>query len=128
MKKLFSLSSRGMHSGNKSHATNTKEFAAPATTAVFKLWQLGVAVLLGALLLAFSPPAMGQAVNATLLGTVTDTTGAVVAGAKVSAKEMKKGISRSATTNDSGNYEFADLPPGQNDVATEMQGFKKDVQ
>src|SRR5260370_32443665 len=107
MKKLFIFSPRGRQSGKKSQAKNTKEFAAPATTAVFKLWQLGVAVLLGALLLAFSPPAMGQAVNATLLGTVTDTTGAVVAGAKVSAKEMKTGISRSATTNDSGNYEFA---------------------
>src|SRR5260370_21014022 len=113
MKNLFSWSSGGMNSGNKSHPRNAKELAAPATTAVFKLWQLGVAVLLGALLLAFSPPAMGQAVNATLLGTVTDTTGAVVAGAKVSAKEMKTGISRSATTNDSGTYEFARLPPGQ---------------
>jgi len=53
---------------------------------------------------------MGQAVNATLLGTVTDTSGAVVAGAKVTATEMKTGVSRSTATNDSGNYAFANLP------------------
>src|SRR5437879_10963104 len=40
---------------------------------------------------------------------------------------MKTCVSRSTTTNDSGNYAFADLPPGQYEVATEKQGFKKAV-
>jgi hypothetical protein len=92
-----------------------------------KLWHFSIAVFLGALLFAFSTPALGQAVNATLLGTVTDSSGAAVAGAKVTATEMKTGLSRSTTTNDSGNYEFADVPPGQYEVATEKQGFKKAV-
>src|SRR6267154_5529898 len=129
MKKLFKLSSSfsWIRNQNRSLAIRTEEFAAPATTALFKLWQLGVAVLLGVLLLGFSSPAMGQAVNATLLGTVTDTTGALVAGARVTATEMKTGVSRSTTTNDSGNYEFADLPPGQYEIATEKQGFKRAV-
>jgi len=78
-------------------------------------------------LLFSSPCVLGQAVNATLLGTVTDASGAVVAGAKVNATEIKTGVSHSTTTNDSGNYEFANLPPGQYEVATEKQGFKKAV-
>src|SRR5207249_570808 len=114
MKKLFGLSSSWIHSGNRSHAIQTEEFAAPAITGLFKLWQLGVAVLLGTMLLGFSAPAMGQAVNATLLGTVMDASGAAVAEARVTATEMKTGLSRSTTTNDSGNYAFADLPLGNN--------------
>ncbi len=78
-------------------------------------------------LLFSSSSALGQAVNATLLGTVTDASGAVVAGARVTTTEMKTGVVRSITTNDSGNYEFADLPPGQYAVAVEKQGFKKAV-
>src|SRR6266705_2471934 len=74
-----------------------------------------------------SSSALGQAVNATLLGTVTDASGAVVAGARVTTTEMKTGVVRSITTNDSGNYAFADLPPGQYAVAVEKQGFKRAV-
>jgi hypothetical protein len=127
MKKLFALSSSRMRSQNRSHAMPTKEFAASATPGLFKLRQLGMAALLGTILLGFSSPIVGQAVNATLLGTVTDASGALVAGARVTATEMKTGVSRGTTTNDSGNYEFADLPPGQYEVATEKQGFKKAV-
>src|SRR6266568_6549999 len=127
MKKLFRSFSRGMDSGEKSHAMHTKGFAVPAAGYLIKLWHMSMAVLLGTILLGFSAPVKGQAVNATLLGTVTDTSGAVVAAAKVTATEMKTGLSRSTTTNDSGNYLFADLPPGQYEVATEKPGFKKGV-
>src|SRR5947199_6795924 len=129
MKKLVKLSSSfsRIRSQNRSLAIRTEEFAAPATRGLFRLWLLGVAVLLGTLLAGISAPVMGQAVNATLLGTVTDSTGAAVAEARVTAIEMKTGLSRSTTTNDSGNYAFADLPPVQNEVATEKQGFKKAV-
>jgi len=127
MKKLFSSSFPWMRGMNNSHAINTQEFAASATAGLVKLWRLSMAVLLGTILLGFSAPIMGQAVNATLLGTTTDASGAVVGGARVTAMEMKTGVSRSATTNDSGNYEFADLPPGQYEVAAEKQGFKRAV-
>ena len=129
MKKLVKLSSSfsRIRSQNRSLAIRTEEFAAPATRGLFRLWLLGVAVLLGTLLAGISAPVMGQAVNATLLGTVTDSSGAAVAEAKVTATETKTGLSRSTTTNDSGNYAFADLPPGQYEVATEKQGFKKAV-
>ena len=50
--------------------------------------------------------------NGTLLGTVTDTTGATVAGAKVTATETATGLIHESVTNDSGNYTFPDMPPG----------------
>src|SRR5713226_10199937 len=117
MKKLFDSFFLWMCCWNKTHAMNAEDFAVPAAAGLAKLQRLSMAVLLGAILLGFSAQAMGQAVNATLLGTVTDSSGAAVAGAKVTATEMKTGVSRSTTTNDSGNYEFADLPQGQYQVA-----------
>ena len=92
-----------------------------------KRWCFSIAILLGAILLGFSAPVFGQAVNATLLGTVTDSSGAVVAGAKITITETKTGVVHSATTNDSGNYEVPDLAPGQYEVSAEKQGFKKAV-
>jgi hypothetical protein len=68
---------------------------------------------------------VGQAVNATLLGTVTDTSGASVPSAKVTITEVNTGVSRSSQTNGSGNYVFPDLPPGHYSVSVEQTGFKK---
>ncbi len=81
-----------------------------------------------ALLSSFAASCYGQAVNATLLGTVTDATGAVVAGAKVTITEVNTGVSHTGQTNESGNYTFPDLPPGQYSVTVEMAGFKTQTQ
>src|ERR1044071_7381315 len=67
----------------------------------------------------------GQAVNATLVGTVTDASGAVVVNAKVTATESNTGVSRLVNTNESGNYTFTNLPPGVYIVSGEQTGFKK---
>jgi hypothetical protein len=67
-----------------------------------------------------------QAVNATLLGTITDSSGGVVQNVKVTITEINTGVSRSGQTNESGNYTFPDLAPGQYAVAAELQGFKKE--
>ena len=104
-----------------------KRLASPAERGLFALLRLGIATMLGMIVLGFSPGARGQAVNATLLGTVTDSSGAVVAGARITIVEVKTGIAHAATTNESGNYEVPDLAPGQYEVAAERQGFKKAV-
>jgi hypothetical protein len=78
-------------------------------------------------LLIASGVMMGQAVNAKLLGTVTDSSGAVILEAKVRILETKTGLVRTTVTNSSGNYEFVDLPPGQYEVTVEEHGFKKAV-
>src|SRR6267378_1304161 len=126
MKKLLTSFFPCLHGGDKSSAINTEERAALGMAGLLKRWHLGTAVLLAALLM-FSPRAVGQAVNATLLGTVTDESGAVVAGAKITITEMKTGVVHTVDTNESGNYEVPDLAPGQYEVAAERQGFKKAV-
>lgn len=84
-------------------------------------------MVFGLVLFGFCATVVGQAVNATLLGTVTDSSGAAVSAAKVVITEMKTSVSRTTTTNESGNYEFPDLPPGQYEVAVEREGFKRSV-
>ena len=74
----------------------------------------------------FSPSAWGQAVSATLLGTVTDNTGASVPSAQVEIVESATGITRTGASNESGNYTFPDLPPGTYAVSAVAKGFKKE--
>ena len=73
------------------------------------------------------PMAYGQAVKGTLLGTVTDGSGAVVPGAGITITEVNTGISRSTETNASGYYVFANLETGTYRVAVELPGFRKAV-
>jgi hypothetical protein len=63
-------------------------------------------------MLAFSHVLLGQAVNGTLLGTVTDASGAAVPNAKVTATDVATGAIHPSATNESGNYTFPDLQPG----------------
>jgi Carboxypeptidase regulatory-like domain len=68
-----------------------------------------------------------QAVNSTVLGTVTDSSGAVVANAKVVLTEADTNVSHSSQTNESGNFVFPNVPPGNYFVTVEMTGFKKET-
>src|ERR1051325_2404879 len=77
------------------------------------------------LLCATAGFAWGQAVTATVVGTITDASGAVVVNAKVVITETNTGVSRTSNTNESGNYTFPNLPPGTYAVAAEQPGFKK---
>src|SRR5438445_9852541 len=90
-------------------------------------WGVAILLVTGLLLVFPSSRLQGKAVNATLLGTVTDVSGAVVPGTKVEIREVNTGSTRSIISNESGNYVFADLPPGQYQVSVEKQGFKKEV-
>ena len=63
------------------------------------------------LILSLSPSLFGQAVNATLLGTIKDATGATVPGAKVTVTDTATGTTHESVTNESGNYTLPDLPP-----------------
>ena len=89
----------------------------------------GCAVVVLLLCVAFftTIPVFGQAVNGTLLGTLTDSSGAVVAGAQITVTEVQTGIPHTTTSNASGNYVFPDLPPGSYNVTSEAHGFKKET-
>ena len=95
------------------------------TVRLLKLRLLIMAVLLTIIFVGFSAPARGQAVNATLLGAVTDSSGAPVGNAKITITETNTGITRNAQTNESGNYVVPDLPPGTYTVTAELSGFKR---
>jgi len=125
MKKLSGLFFPWIAKRDKSYAISSEQSKVLATTGFIKLWRFTIAVLLGAILFGLSEPARGQAVNATLLGTVTDSSGAAVSSAKVTITETKTGITHTSPTNDSGNYVFPDLPPGTYTVTAEQSGFKR---
>lgn len=79
------------------------------------------------LLLTLANPAFSQAVNGTLLGTVTDQSGGFVVAAKITALETNTGIARQSQSNQSGNYSFLNLPPGTYSVTVELAGFRKAI-
>jgi hypothetical protein len=68
--------------------------------------------------------AHGQRTNAAVRGTVTDATGGVIPGAQVTAVSDDTGLTRTATTNNEGNFVFPDLPIGRYHIEAELQGFK----
>src|SRR6267154_1559503 len=122
MKKLFASL---FHCQHKSFALSTEEFALFGTPSLIKLWQLSLTVLLAASMLGFSSQVRGQAVNATLLGTVTDASGAAAANVRLTIIETNTGITRTSQSNESGNYVVPDLPPGTYTVTAELPGFKR---
>jgi hypothetical protein len=68
--------------------------------------------------------AFGQAVYGSILGTVTDPSGAAVPNAKVTVVSQTKNTSVETTTNDSGNYSVTHLIPDTYSVRVEGTGFK----
>jgi len=61
--------------------------------------------------------------SASLNGTVTDTTGAVVPKAAVTLTNVLTGISQTLPTNDAGRYVFLDIPPGSYSLRVSKEGF-----
>jgi hypothetical protein len=70
------------------------------------------------------PTAHGQAVSGTILGTVTDSSGGVMANAKVTIVNEGTSLTRVVTADPNGEYTAPSLPPGRYTVMTEMPGFK----
>ena len=58
-------------------------------------------------------------------GTVTDTTGALVPGATVTALEMDKGFARTTVTAADGSYMIPDFSPGRYELSVKTEGFKE---
>src|SRR4026208_1287275 len=58
-------------------------------------------------------------------GTVTDSSGGVIQGAAVKITNDATGLSRSATTDESGFYVVTNLLPGAYNISVEHQGFKR---
>jgi NADP-dependent 3-hydroxy acid dehydrogenase YdfG len=76
------------------------------------------------LLLLFCLPLFTVAQTASISGTVTDTTAAVVPQVKVAARNLATNVLRTTSTDGSGSYRITSLAPGIYDVLVERSGFK----
>src|SRR5438270_3954852 len=65
-----------------------------------------------------------QTFRGTILGTVTDPTGAVLPGAKVTVKNTGTGLERSTETSADGSYSLPELPIGSYNVTVTQSGFQ----
>jgi len=71
--------------------------------------------------------AFAQFETATVLGTLKDSSGAVIIGGKVTLENVKTGVAAVAQTNDAGNFDFVNVQVGTYRVKAEASGFKTSV-
>ena len=80
-------------------------------------------------LCVFLVPALhAQLTTATLIGTISDSTGAVVAGARVTVVNADTHYTNAVVSNSSGDYRIDLIPVGNYSMTVEAPGFKKFVQ
>ncbi len=75
--------------------------------------------------LAFPLQSFAQGTTATLGGTVTDPTGAIIPKAHILLKNEQSGDQRTSVSNDSGVFSFSAVPTGNYDVTITAQGFRR---
>src|SRR5215831_10517393 len=80
-------------------------------------------VAVSILLLLASVPVLAQ-VNAGLSGTVSDSSGALIPGVEVTAKNINTGITDTRITNETGNFVFPSLQPGTYTLTSALSGFQ----
>lgn len=85
----------------------------------------GCCLFLAFIALLFSDcfPAKAQVAGGTILGTVSDPSGGVVAGAEITIKDIATGVVRQAASNSSGFYLIPNLPAGRYDLRISAPGF-----
>src|SRR3974390_2179036 len=84
-----------------------------------RLWLL---VLITA---GLAPAVFSQITTATIVGTVTDPSGAVLPGAQISARNVETGLIRNVVSSDVGAYRLEFLPIGNYVIELTAAGFKK---
>ncbi len=86
-----------------------------------KVQSLGLVILCMTLLalLCSAHAAWAKDVTASIYGTVTDATGAAVAGANVTAKSVERGVTYTGVTNETGLYRISQLPVGNYELRVE---------
>ncbi|HLZ12747.1 MAG TPA: carboxypeptidase regulatory-like domain-containing protein [Candidatus Acidoferrum sp.] len=78
-------------------------------------------------ILSFAIAANSQTFRGTIKGTVTDASGASIAGSKVTIKNVATGLTRVVTSGEDGSYSVPELPIGKYTVTVEQAGFKTAV-
>ncbi|MCU1235700.1 MAG: Outer rane receptor for ferrienterochelin and colicin [Candidatus Solibacter sp.] len=70
---------------------------------------------------------LGQAITGSILGTVTDASGALVRSVKITIKNVDTGLQLTTTSNNDGDYTFPTVPPGTYEVSAQLTGFRTAV-
>src|SRR5215471_10674654 len=83
--------------------------------------RIGIACLS---LLIFTATLWSQSATGRILGKITDPTGAVVPGVKVTATNTATGVNSDTLTNEVGDYQILALPIGEYKVTAELPGFQ----
>ena len=91
------------------------------SAAYVRLMALAVALALTSLLSAAS---FAQQGTTSIAGDVTDPQGSAIVGAKIVASDAASGVTREATTDEQGHYQFLSLPPGTYVVRATSTGFR----
>src|SRR5260370_30303266 len=84
----------------------------------FSLSNLRYLLILGVLLVGL--PFRASAQNATIVGTVTDPSGSVIANVKITITHAETNLATTLTTNDAGQYVAVDLPIGHYNLKAEV--------
>jgi len=85
------------------------------------------AVCLTAVALSMPVLLLGQGTTGRIVGRVSDPGGAVLPNAKVTLVNEATGVSRDVTSNDSGDYDFIEVPVGSYRLEFDLTGFKKNI-
>src|SRR5258706_2230159 len=105
----------------------TRNFEESLIMGCVRICKSALLLSLAAILLSFSSAANAQTFRGTILGTVTDSSGAAIVGAAVAVKNVNTGLSRTVTTSEDGTYTVPELPIGTYSVTVEKAGFKQGV-
>jgi hypothetical protein len=87
------------------------------------MWLISASIL--AVLLLAGTAAFGQGTSASLTGQITDSSGAVMPGATVTATNTGTSLAQIAISNGEGIYLIAPLPPGHYKLTVESKGFER---
>jgi uncharacterized surface anchored protein len=89
-------------------------------------WTVPCSLLVAGILLAplLISPLHAQVLYGSVTGTITDGSGAVLAGAKVTISSSSTGLTQQTTTDAAGIYRVLDLPPGDYTIEVSAAGFK----
>jgi len=89
------------------------------------MWVASILAALSTLLLVGTPAALAQSIFASLSGTVTDSNGALIPGAKVTIVNTATNIAQHLTSNKEGFFAANQLPVGTYNVSVDAKGFEK---
>src|SRR6476469_10139116 len=92
-----------------------------------RVWLSGVVLIALVATFCFTVPAWGQEVTASIVGTVTDPSGAPISGADVKATSVDQGTSFTAKTNETGSYSITRIPVGTYKLEISAGGFQRAI-